>query len=239
MRFCGLLPSAVPVEIQVLIHECNAEAQFKVLKVNVHLGVFEAFHWRSLRDGQLSITEGHLLNVPGLQLNLAIYVDLPLKGNYSYGNGIRLIIAIFFYSDPHVTEPGDFLSARVPHKLGIHVDFPVTNEVEYKTVLSLHRVAEHVSIRHSNAEMWVITDTYKYNIHPIVYKKVMKATKTLSTFHKICDESRTRSYAAIKPVSYQGRRTHTFEVIRTRVLYTFCHWSTGVIVIILTAILCR
>ncbi len=159
MRVCGLLPCAVPVEIQVLIHECDAEAQCKVLEVNVHLGVFEAFHWRSLGDGQLSIIESQLLNVHGLQLNLVIDVDLPLQSLEPHGSGIRLFIAIALDNDPHGTEPCDFLSARIWYKLGIHLNFVIADEVESKTMLSLHRVAEHLSIRHSNTEMWIITNT--------------------------------------------------------------------------------
>ncbi len=135
MRVCGLLPCAVPVEIQVLIHECDAEAQCKVLEVNVHLGVFEAFHWRSLGDGQLSITEGQLLNVPGLQLNFVIDVDLPLKSLKPQGSGIGLVITIAMDNDPHGTEPGDFFPARIWYKLGIHVDFSLLIRLKEKSCL--------------------------------------------------------------------------------------------------------
>ena len=101
--------------------------------------------------------EGDLLNVFGLKRHSISDMDFMRPGiKLEFGHVGTLIVRIL-NCKANRAQPGDFLSARIGQEHGIHVEFVVTDEVEGKSMFSLHSVAEEVSTWQHDAEVRVIT----------------------------------------------------------------------------------
>ena len=146
----------------MLVHELDGEAELDVLKIHVHRRILEAFCWRGLRDDELAIGEGQLLDIPSLQRNLVPDVDRLVLGFEPQSCAIGPPVAALAYDDPDRSQPRDFLSARIRHKHGVHVDHLVANQIEGEAVFSLHRVTEQLSAGQCNAEMRIVSHVHNW-----------------------------------------------------------------------------
>ena len=101
MRVGYLLPSAVPVEIEMLGHELNAEAEVNVLEVDTYKWLLVALGRGCFRDSQFSIMEGDFLDIACLKDHLVIDVDPVLDGLESEAGHVRLLVAVVVDDNSH------------------------------------------------------------------------------------------------------------------------------------------
>ena len=157
MRVGNLPSSSVPEDIQVFTQELHGEGNLHILEIHIDGRVLERVSGRSLRDHQLPILEGHLLDVLRHQFHRVSNVDLLLDGLETESCGIVLLIGVILHDDPHGPHPSNLRTTRVRDKLGIHDHFLVGNEVERESMFPLDGVAEETSSREDDAEMRIIS----------------------------------------------------------------------------------
>jgi len=160
MRFFSASSSVVPKQIQMLIQELDGKVKTHISKVDKYWWISEAFIRGSLRDGHLPLVEAQFLNVLCLQCNFVSNVDLLALCLKPQIGGIGFFVLTILHNDAHWSKPGDLLSAWVRYKHGIHVEQFVADEVEDKSMFSLHRVAEEFATWKNYAEVGVISHSH-------------------------------------------------------------------------------
>ena len=101
VRVGYLLPSAVPVEIEMFGHELDAEAEVNVLEVDTYKWLLVALGRGCFRDSQFSILEGDFLDIACLKDHLVIDVDPVLNGLESESGHVRFLVAVVVDDDSH------------------------------------------------------------------------------------------------------------------------------------------
>ena len=147
----------MPVEIEVLSHELDAETELHVHQVNTHHRLLVTFYWRSLGNDQLPILEGQFLDVMSFEIHLVVDVNQVLDGFEPQLGPVGLLVAVMVDDDAHIAQPGHLLSFGIRNKHGIHIEPLVADEVEGKVVLSLDCVAEQLSIWKTHGKVRIVT----------------------------------------------------------------------------------
>ena len=162
VRVDRFLSGTMPVEIQMLRHELDAEAQLHVVEVHSHERLLVALCWRRLRDHQFPVLDGDLLDVSGLKDHLVVDVDLVVDGDEAQLGHVAPLVGVVLHHDAHGPQPRHLLAVRVGNEHGVHVDLIVADEVEGESVLSLHGVAQGLSGSQGHCEMRIVTDPVAY-----------------------------------------------------------------------------
>ena len=149
----------MPVKIEMLGHELDAEAQLNVSEIDTDKRLLVPLNWRSLGDCEFPVFNGNLLDVPSLHHHLVVDVDLVLDGLETEPGHVGFLVSVVVDDNPHGPQPGHLLSECVGNKHGVHVELLVADEVEGKPVLSLDCVAEGPPRGQRHCKVRVITHT--------------------------------------------------------------------------------